>query len=290
MSQHTSPARTAQRSQKHLSFSAAAKPSHTRRWWLIAALVAASIAGLSWLWFQPARRTGSQTVRVVNVFPHDRNAWSQGLAFDDDGTLIEGTGLYRQSSLRRVDLKTGQVLAKVDLDGRLFGEGITVMGDRIYQLTWREKIGLIYDRETLREVDRFRLEGEGWGLTNDGTHLIVSDGSSTLTFLDPKTFDVAKRLRVSSGTRAVSQLNELEYVEGEIFANVWHQDYIVRIDPKTGNVSGAIDLSHVYPRRNRSHREHVLNGIAYDATNKRLYVTGKNWPKLFEVEVIDAPR
>lgn len=247
------------------------------------------VAGGSWIAFQPPRRQTTQGVRIVKAYPHDRTAWSQGVVVDDDGTLIEGTGLYGQSTLRRVELETGRVVKKVPLDERYFGEGITVLGDRIYQLTWKEKVGLIYDRKTLRLLDNFPLDGEGWGLTNDGKHLIVSDGSSTLRFFDPETFALVKRLPVTSASRAVSQLNELEFVEGDILANVWHQDYVVRIDPATGNVTGVIDMANVYPRRQRTHREHVLNGIAYDAKNKRLFVTGKNWPKLYEIEIV-TPR
>jgi glutamine cyclotransferase len=289
MAQQTSSLRAASRSKTAPSFATATSPRRRRySALLLTFVVVAAGLGIWWLAFQPMRRASMQMARVVNSFPHDRNAWSQGLTVDEDGTLIEGTGLYRESTLRRVELETGRVLEKVNIDGRMFGEGVTVMGERIFQLTWREKTGIIYDRKTLREIGRFRLEGEGWGLTHDGTHLIVSDGSSTLTFLDPDTFAVVKRLRVTSGTRAVPQLNELEYVEGEIFANIWHQDYIVRIDPKTGRVTGSVDLSRIYPRRDRAHREHVLNGIAYDPAKKRLFVTGKNWPKLYEIEIIDA--
>jgi glutamine cyclotransferase len=198
-----------------------------------------------------------------------------------DGVLYEGTGGWGRSSLRKVELETGRVLRWRMLDPRFFGEGITIMGNRIYQLTWRAGVGIVYDKTTFRQLGWFRYGGQGWGLTNDGRHLIMSDGSPTLRFLDPQTFRVVRQLSVRSEGRHVRRLNELEYVRGEILANIWKKDYIARISPTTGQVTGWIDLRHLGPRP--PHREAVLNGIAYDAHRNRLLVTGKNWPRLFEI-------
>jgi glutamine cyclotransferase len=227
-------------------------------------------------------------VRVVNVFPHDPQAFCQGLVIAG-GALYEGTGQNGESSLREVELTTGRVLRMVPLSRDYFGEGITILGDRIYQLTWKNRIGFVYDRQTFAPVSSFRYTGEGWGLTTDGEHLIMSDGTATIRFLDPKTFDVVRRIDVRSGRNRIDKLNELEYVEGEIWANIWYSDRIVRIAPKTGEVTGWIDLSTLYPPRERPSREHVLNGIAYDAAAKRLFVTGKLWPKLYEIELVEKP-
>jgi glutamine cyclotransferase len=223
------------------------------------------------------------TARVVREFPHDSDAYTQGLVYED-GTLFEGTGKRGKSTLRQVELETGKILQLQSLDDRLFGEGIAIWNDRIIQLTWTARFGIVYDKKTFRELDRFRYSGQGWGLTHDGTHLIMSDGTSSLRFLDPKTFDVIRTLRVHDRGRRVHNLNELEFVNGEVLANVWGEDYIVRIAPGTGQITGYIDLRNLWPRR--SDPEAVLNGIAYDAAGKRLFVTGKNWPKLYEIELV----
>lgn len=227
-------------------------------------------------------------VRVIAQYPHDPEAFCQGLVVAE-GKLYEGTGQYGQSSLRQVELKTGRIERTVPLDRAYFGEGIAVHGDRIYQLTWKERLGIVYDRTTFAPVNSFRYTGEGWGLTTDGTHLILSDGSANLRFLSLETFEVVRRVSVHSGLRPIDKLNELEFVEGEIYANIWYSDRIVRISPKTGEVLGWLDLSALYPASKRP-REHVLNGIAYDADARKLYVTGKNWPQLFEIEAGDAKR
>jgi glutaminyl-peptide cyclotransferase len=250
---------------------------------LMALLVVSLAAALPFRTTQPVAG-----VRVVNVFPHDPQAFSQGLVIADS-VLYEGTGQNGESSLREVELTTGRVLRMVPLSRDYFGEGITVLGDRIYQLTWKNRIGFVYDRQTFAPVSSFRYTGEGWGLTTDGEHLIMSDGTATIRFLDPKTFDVVRRIDVRSGRNRIDKLNELEYVEGEIWANIWYSDRIVRIAPKTGEVTGWIDLSTLYPPRERPSREHVLNGIAYDAAAKRLFVTGKLWPKLYEIEIVEKP-
>jgi glutamine cyclotransferase len=226
--------------------------------------------------------------RIVNVFPHDPQAFSQGLVVAE-GTLYEGTGQNGESSLREVDLTTGRVLRFVPLSNEYFGEGVTVLGDRIYQLTWKNRLGLIYDRKTFAPVSSFRYTGEGWGLTTDGEQLILSDGTSVLRFLDAKTFDVTRRVEVRAGGQKLDKLNELEFINGEVWANIWYADRIARISPKTGEVTGWVDLSALYPARERPSREHVLNGIAYDATAKRLFVTGKLWPKLYEISIVEKP-
>jgi glutamine cyclotransferase len=262
----------------------------TLRWrWIGGVLVLLlGIGGLVGLAGAFPRGIPTTPVRVIAQYPHDPEAFCQGLVVAD-GQLYEGTGQYGQSSLRQVELKTGRVERIVPLDRAYFGEGIALHGDRIYQLTWKERLGIVYDRQTMAPVSSFRYTGEGWGLTTDGTHLILSDGSANLRFLSLETFEVVRRVSVHAGQRPVDKLNELEYVEGEIYANIWYSDRIARISPKTGEVLGWLDLSSLYPA-NRRPKEHVLNGIAYDAAAKKLYVTGKNWPRLYEIEPIDAKR
>lgn len=228
---------------------------------------------------------GISTFKVVAEYPHDAKAFTQGLVVVD-GQMYEGTGKFGESNLRKVDLTTGRVQAYVPLDKSYFGEGITVMDDRIYQLTWQNRVGIVYDLKTLKPQSTFRYNGEGWGLTNDGKRLIMSDGTSLLRFIDTKTFEVVKRLRVRGPNGNVEQLNELEYVKGEILANIWYADRIARISPETGEILGWIDLSGLYPEKQRASKEEVLNGIAYDEANDKLYVTGKNWPKVYEIELV----
>lgn len=264
-------------------------PSRATWLWIgmVVAIVAA--AGLTAAGpFSPFRkRTGDvQTVEVVAAFAHDPGAFTQGLIWSN-GSLYEGTGQYGKSSLRRVDLQTGRVEQSVPVDAKIFGEGITELDDHIYQLTWENHLGLIYDRQTFRIVGSFRYAGEGWGLTTDGEQLIMSDGSSTLRFLNPKTFAVTRRVTVRGAGGTVDKLNELEYVDGEIYANIWYSDRIARISPKDGRLLGWIDCSHVYPA-NRRGREEVMNGIAWDPEQQRLFITGKNWPKLYEIKVVSA--
>jgi glutamine cyclotransferase len=223
--------------------------------------------------------------RVINSYPHDPRAFTQGLVFADD-ILYEGTGRRGQSSLRKVDLVTGNILQILSLPPRYFGEGITVYGDKVIQLTWQARVGFVYDKETFQLVDTFNYPTEGWGLTHDGKRLIMSDGTSTLHFLDPETFKEIGRIEVHSRDGPVSRLNELEYVRGEIYANVWKTDSIARISPQTGEVIGWLELKGLLTREDRLSRIDVLNGIAYDANNDRLFVTGKLWPKLFEIDLI----
>ena len=223
--------------------------------------------------------------RIVTKYPHDRAAFTQGLVYRS-GVLYEGTGLYGQSTLRRVDLRTGDVRDTVTLGSDYFGEGIAVLKDRIYQLTWREKTGFVYDRETFALLDRFSYTTEGWGLTTDGTRLIASNGTDRITFHDPGTFAALGSIAVRADGEPVQRLNELEYVNGEIWANIFLTDRIARVDGTTGAVRGWIDLSGLLSENDRADLDvGVLNGIAYDAAKNRVFVTGKNWPKLFEIKL-----
>ena len=227
----------------------------------------------------------SYTYKVINVYPHDRNAFTQGLVVDN-GDFIEGTGLYRRSSLRRVSIETGDIVQYHELPSHFFGEGITIYDDRIIQLTWRSNVGFVYDKESFELLREFNYPTEGWGITCDGIHLIMSDGSTTLYFLHPETFEEQKQMEVHDNSGAVDRLNELEYVNGEIYANVFQTNRIAKINPKTGKVVGWIDLTGILSSEDRRSPVDVLNGIAFDAKNNRLFVTGKLWPKLFEIELI----
>jgi glutaminyl-peptide cyclotransferase len=236
----------------------------------------------------------NRKVEVVARYPHDPKSFCQGLVVHN-GALIEGTGRYQQSKLRRIELQTGQVQQEIQLQANVFGEGVTVFEDRILQLTWKNNSLIVYDVNTFRQLGVVRYRDidnslrEGWGITHDGTHLIISDGTSRLRFCDPRTYRVVRRVNVRNGFRSLSQLNELEYVDGMILANVWYEDRIARIDPKTGNVVDWLDLKSIKPSEVRWDREAVLNGIAWDATKRRLFVTGKNWPTLFEIRIPDPP-
>jgi glutamine cyclotransferase len=232
-----------------------------------------------------ARPTPTYTYKVLKVYPHDPEAFTQGLVFVD-GALYEGTGLEGRSSLRRVDLETGEVLQQRDLPAQYFGEGIAVLGQRIFQLTWRSHVGFVYGRERFDKQGEFAYATEGWGLTHDGKRLIMSDGTATLYFLDPDKLAQTGSVEVRDERGPVSRLNELEYVEGEIWANIWQTDRLARIAPKTGQVLGWIDLRGLLSPNDLGRPVDVLNGIAYDAQGKRLFVTGKWWPKLFEIEVV----
>lgn len=237
-------------------------------------------AALSW-----APRVPVAGFRVVASFPHDPTAFTQGLVFDA-GELFEGTGKYGHSTLRRVDLESGRVLRQFALPRTLFGEGITVWRDEIVQLTWRARLGIRYQRATFAPVATFPLPGEGWGITQDGRHWILSDGSETLYFLDPATGQEVRRVRVHDGPRTITRLNELEFIDGEIWANIWYEDRLVRIAPTDGLVLGYVDLTGLWPSGERPGREAVLNGIAFDAVGRRLFVTGKYWPRLYQIEVL----
>jgi len=222
--------------------------------------------------------------QIQHVYPHDRGAFTQGLQYVD-GALYEGTGLNGHSSIRKVALETGKVLQKRDISAEYFGEGITVWKNDLIELTWRTHVAFVYDRATFQPKKQFSYPGEGWGLTHDGTNLIMSDGSDQLRVLDPVTFRERRRIRVTAAGAPLRDLNELEVVKGEIFANVWQTDYIARIAPDTGTVVGYIDLRGLLSPAERASTD-VLNGIAYDAARDRLFITGKLWPKLFEVQII----
>lgn len=222
---------------------------------------------------------------VVNSWPHDKKAFTQGLVFHDGG-LLESTGQYGESTLRRVELKSGKVKKKVDVAKQFFAEGLTLFNGKLYQLTWQNRKGFVYNPSDFKQEKEFSYDGEGWGLTHDGESLILSDGTNQLRFIDPATFKVTRTIKVSDRGQPVRELNELEFVKGEIFANVWHDDRIARIDPRDGRVIGWINLKGLLPADQVVDAEAVLNGIAYDEAGDRLFVTGKLWPKLFEIRVV----
>jgi len=224
---------------------------------------------------------------VVHAYPHDPDAFTQGLLYMN-GFLYEGTGLPGKSSIRKVKLETGEVLQRHDLPDPYFGEGIVNWKNRLLELTWQAQTGFIYDLATFAPKGEFKYPGEGWGLTQDGERIIMSDGTSELRFWDPETLKDTGRINVTdSYGRPVPNLNELEWVKSEIYANVWQTDRIARIDPRTGRVSGWINLIGLWPGSDNA--EKTLNGIAYDAQHDRLFVTGKRWPKLFEIRLVKIP-
>jgi glutamine cyclotransferase len=225
---------------------------------------------------------------VVREVPHDTDAYTQGLLLHD-GSLYESTGLLGRSQLRRLDPETGEVLASISLPADRFGEGLALLGDRLYQLTWKGKVGYVYDVSTLALLDSFAYDTEGWGLTTDGTSLIMGDGSSTLRFLDLETFEVTREIVVRDGNSPLGALNELEYARGHLFANVYQSDWIVRVDPESGAVLEWIDLAGILPDKRRTPVTDVLNGIAYVESTGHLLVTGKLWPTMFELQLDWAP-
>jgi glutaminyl-peptide cyclotransferase len=229
-----------------------------------------------------------QNIRVVNVYPHDPDAFTQGLTFYN-GYIYEGTGISGRSSIRKVELKTGRVLKSHGLAARYFGEGITICRGKLIQLTWQSHTGFVYDLKSFRLLGTFSYPREGWGITCDGNYLIMSDGTSVLRFLDAGTYKLVKQIEVRDRGRSLANINELEFVKGEIYANVWGTDYIVRISARTGQVLGWIDLRDLYRYVGAGRNIDVLNGIAYDAKGDRLFVTGKYWPNLFEIR-IEAPK
>ncbi len=236
---------------------------------------------------QPASNVPTFGYQIVNVYPHDPQAFTQGLQYVD-GFLYEGTGLNARSSIRKVKLETGEVLQKRDLASEHFGEGITIFRNELFELTWQSHIAFVYDKTTFAPKKQFSYPGEGWGLTSDGTDLIMSDGTNELRILDPRTFAEKRRIKVVAGGVPLRQLNEIEYMKGEILANIWLTDYVARIVPATGKVSGMIDLRGLLSASERSRVDEeggTLNGIAYDATRDRIFVTGKLWPKLFELKL-----
>lgn len=230
---------------------------------------------------EPAREL---TYEVVNSYPHDPEAYLQGLVWHDNG-FYESTGLYGHSTLRRVEFPSGKVIKSIDLASSFFGEGLAMIGDRLVQLTWQEHRGFVYDRDSFNLLREFSYGTEGWGLAYDGTNLILSDGSSTLTYLDPQTFQPGRKVQVTMNGRPVTQINELEFIEGEIWANVYQTDLILLIEPATGQVKSFLNLKGILAPSDRKGTQDVLNGIAYDAQHKRIFVSGKLWPRLFEIKI-----
>jgi glutaminyl-peptide cyclotransferase len=227
-------------------------------------------------------------VKLVHAYPHDPHAFTQGLEYYG-GCLYESTGLAGQSTLRKVALETGEVVRKINLPPEYFGEGLTIFHGKIYQLTWMSKKGFIYDLRNFRQVGEFPYDTEGWGLTHDDKSLILSDGTNKIRYIDPVSFAVTRTIEVYAGREGVVNLNELEYIKDEIFANIWHSSQIARIDPNSAQVVAWIDFTSIVSKEQHS-EEAVLNGIAYDKTGDRLFVTGKNWSKLFEIKLEDGPR
>jgi glutaminyl-peptide cyclotransferase len=229
------------------------------------------------------------TYIIVNSFPHDYEAYTHGLIYCDD-YFYESTGRRGESTIRKVNITTGAPVQWQRLDKQFFGEGITLFNNQIIQLTWQSYTGFIYDRESFTVLEEFYYNTEGWGITNDGKNLIMSDGSSTLFVLEPGTFAILDEIQVTANGIPIRNLNELEYVNGEIYANVMPSDRIARIDPKTGHINGWIDLSGILKSLKQGYAVDVLNGIAYDSENDRLFVTGKLWPKVYEIKVIPTAK
>ena len=264
--------------------SAAPAPKRYLKWFAAAFVAVAVVAVAAWAQLGARRVPAVSGFKVVAAYPHDPAAFTQGLAIEA-GRLYEGTGQYGASTVRLVDLASGRPQKQRALGPRYFGEGIAILNGALYQLTWQNGVVVVYDLDTFEVQRTLQYDGEGWGLTHDGRELIMSDGSATIRFRDPQSFAVTREIEVQSDGVPVARLNELEYIDGEIWANIWYDDRIARISPADGKVLGFIDLSTLYPQSARS-SEAVLNGIAYDAAAKRLFVTGKNWPQLYEIEVV----
>ena len=223
--------------------------------------------------------------RIVKTFPHDEDAYTQGL-FYEDGFLYEGTGQRGSSSLRKVILESGELINAYGLPNQYFGEGITSYKNKIIQLTWTSRTGFVYDKEKFKLINKVRYPTQGWGLTTDGDKLIMSDGSPNIYFLDPATFSQLNRIQVYDHQGPVNNLNELEYIDGKVYANVWQESYIISFDPKSGKVLEKIDCSNLVPEKYKNDRDKVLNGIAYDKKNDRMFLTGKRWSKLYHVDFV----
>ena len=276
--------------------------SKHNRWFLPIAftLIGVGVGVLVWIaWLAPQKTTPvvasiplelstKAGYRIIKQYPHDPQAFTQGLVYAD-GYFYESTGLKGRSSLRKVQVENGEVILQHNLDANYFAEGLALWQDQLIQLTWQDHIGFVYEYDTFSLQEQFSYASEGWGLTQDGTHLIMSDGSATLAFLDPTSKAVIRSIIVRDNGTPLSHINELEYIRGEIYANIWQSDQIVRIDPVSGNVLGWINLSGILPLDIPLGQVDVLNGIAYDADNDRLFVTGKLWPYLFEIVLVDEP-
>lgn len=237
----------------------------------------------------PGQKPVQISYQVLNVYPHDIHAYTQGLIYEN-GYLYEGTGQNNESSLRKVDIKTGEPLRILNLPGEIFGEGITIFGDKIYQLTYKSQVGFVYDKESFERLQKVYYENkEGWGLTQDGTQLIMSDGSNMIYFMDPEYFTEIGRLEVYDENGPVERLNELEYIDGKIYANIYGSDMIVIIDPGSGIVIATANFSGILPEKDKHSRIDVFNGIAFNPDHQSIYVTGKYWPKLFEIKLLEKP-
>ena len=253
----------------------------------LAAFIA--LSGAVILFSCSASKTGENTAvytyKIVETYPHDREAFTQGLVFED-GVLYESAGLYGDSTLRKVELESGEILQIHRLEDDFFGEGITIYDNRIIQLTWKSKLGFVYGMDRFEPLQEFGYSTEGWGITHDGERLIMSDGTSTLYFLNPETFKETSRIEVRDEGKPINMLNELEYVKGRIYANIWLTEKIAIIAPQSGQVVGWVDLKGLLSLQDHGRPINVFNGIAYDAVNDRLFVTGKLWPKLFEIKLV----
>lgn len=266
--------------------------SQSRRLKLLQPHISLLLCVLTFLSFIPSSGSSSTpvyTYEIINTYPHDEQAFTQGLVFED-GFIYEGTGLNGQSTLRMIKLKTGDVLKIHKLPQEFFGEGIVLYNDKIIQLTWKSHVGFVYDKDSFKVLSTFFYPTEGWGITYDGKQLIMSDGTANLYFLNPETLKETGRIEVRDRNIPVIRLNELEYVRGEIFANVWLTNRIARIDPQSGRVIGWIDLEGLSPFKNNDNKIKALNGIAYDSNNDKLFVTGKLWPKIYEIVLVPAER
>lgn len=257
---------------------------------LFALLLTAVACSAAWLVLRTADTDNPPRYgyRVVQEFPADPGAFTQGLLYHE-GFLYKSTGLYGESTLRRIDLESGRILALRVLAPNYFGEGLALWQDRLIQLTWKNRTGFVYRIGDLAPLESFSYDGEGWGLTSDGHYLILSNGSAELQFLDPQTYAVVRRVSVRDGATPVDRLNELEFIDGEIWANIWMTDLVVRIDPVDGRVTGWVDLSDLLPAGERTARTAELNGIAYDERAGRVFVTGKRWPKIYHIELVPTP-
>lgn len=236
----------------------------------------------------PANLGPQASYQIIAVYPHDPGAYTQGLLWHNH-TFIESTGLYGSSSLRVVEPESGKVKTFIPLEARFFGEGLALLNDKLYQLTWREATGFVYDLQTLKLLNTWQYPTEGWGLTTDGTNLVMSDGSDTIYFIDPKSFETIREIKVTLDDSPLSAINELEWIEGTIFANIYLTDDIARIDPQSGKVLGMLNMSGLRPAANKPEAGEVLNGIAYDPSSQRLFVTGKLWDVLYEIRLVNSP-
>ncbi|MHB1328642.1 MAG: glutaminyl-peptide cyclotransferase [Gemmatimonadales bacterium] len=259
--------------------------------WIRLSLILLGSAALLGSCAARAATSPSRRYKVIAEYPHDTSGYTQGLVYHGNGVLFESTGRYGHSELRKIDVKSGTVQQSIPLPDSRFGEGLTSLGGKLYQLTWHEQIAYVYDEAAFRLIDSIPYAGEGWGLATDGTSLIVSDGSDSLRFVDPVTFAVQRAVKVRYSSREPAKmLNELEYIGGELFANVYQSDWILRIDPANGKVLEVIDLSRLLPAFNaKKSEENVLNGIAFDPATGHLLVTGKRWPRLFEIKLDRSP-